>query len=656
MKRKNGYFNFILKNTPFLYFMLVILFGIWMCFFNLFAGIVLIALSIAMTLGVLLKNYLRMENMEKYFSSMTQTDDKFDVTRGVMVAMVAVSTDGKITWWNDVFEEICPTVAMHDGITTHISAITMDTLCKMQTGEEKRIEHNNRCYMMVNVPFKADNASDSAFVITLSDITEKEQLKKMASDGRTVVAHILIDNYDELVTDDGNDASYQAEKEIEKLVFDWGKNLGGSIRRMEKGKYLCILNAGMLEKIKASKFDILEKVKTLGGESVIEPTLSIGVGIDGADINEIDFFAKTALDMALGRGGDQAVVKDGNNFTYYGGKSRETEKRTKVKARIKALALVSLIDECENVIVMGHNYADADAFGSSVALACVAMARGKQAKVLIETYDSTVKYIMRNFEKNQTHWSLFVNKMQARELVREKTLVIVCDTHRRSLVASTEVLDMAETVVLIDHHRRSEDFITNTDLTYHEPSASSTCEMITEMFQYIGRSGINSEVAEAIYAGILVDTNDFIYKTGVRTFEAVAYLKKLGADTVNIKKCMKETMEAYNERARIVSSVEVYKNGIGISKVYTETEAQEVLAKAANDILNLEGITVSFVIAPTSTNAVSISGRSYGDFNVQVICEMLGGGGHMLAGAVRIEDCDVDKAEEMLMDALKKYE
>lgn len=648
MNKRNGLFNLILKNGLFIYCLLVVICGIGVCFYNLMVGVLLILLS-----GVILSTSLLGENTRRktsfrYYSSMAQVNDKFDITKGVTQAMISVGTDGKINWWNDAFEKICPSVTMHDGITIHMPKITMDLLSKMEDGKEEKIEHKDKCYLLTNVPFKADSAIDSAFVLTLSDITELEKFKKDARDSRTVIAHVLIDNYDELLTEEGDDVSYQAEKEIEAAIFEWVKLLGGSVRHLEKGRYQCLFNSSMLDLIKESKFDILEKVKVLGAGSAIEPTLSIGVGIEGSDINEIDVFAKAALDMALGRGGDQAVIKEGGNFSYFGGKNRETEKRTKVKARVKALALLRLIDESDNVIVMGHVNADADSFGASVAIACVAMARGKQSKVLLETYDSTVKTLLKNFEKNQTHWGLFVNKMQARELMREKTLVVVCDTHRRSLVASTEILDLASSVVLIDHHRRSEEFILNTDLLYHEPFASSSCEMVSEMLQYMGRGGINSEIAEAMYAGILVDTNSFIYKTGVRTFEAAAYLKRLGADTINVKKIFRESAESYRERADIVENAVIYENNVAISRIYTLGTKQEIIAKAANDILELEDVVASFVIAPANESMVIVSGRSYGDVNIQLIAEALGGGGHMLAGAAQLEDVSVDETEEML--------
>lgn len=651
MNKKSGIFNLILKNGIYLYCILVALCSIGICFYNIFVGLLLGAVSVVTFAVNFVKDARDLKATMKYYSSMADVNDKFDITKGVTIAMISVGTDGKINWWNDAFLKICPDISMHDGITTHIPAITMDLLVKMESGAECGIEHEDKCYILTNVPFKADNATDSAFVVTLKDVTELEKYKKEARDLRTVIAHVLIDNYDELLTEEGDDVSYQAEKEIETLIFEWVKGLGGSVRHVEKGRYMCLFNSEMLEKIKDTKFDVLEKAKMRGAGSAIEPTLSIGVGIGGSDISEIDIFAKTALDMALGRGGDQAVIKDGGNFEYFGGKSRETEKRTKVKARVKALALLGLVEESDNVIVMGHINADADAFGASVALACIAMAKGKQSKVLLESYDSTVKALLKSFEEHHTHSNLFVNKMQARELIREKTLVIVCDTHRRSLVAYPELLDEAGQLVLIDHHRRSEEFISNTDLLYHEPFASSSCEMVAEMLQYIGRGGINAEIAEAMYAGILVDTNNFIYKTGVRTFEAAAYLKRLGADTVNVRKNFRESTESYGDRADIVMSTELYKEFIGIGKAQYSVK-QDIMAKAANDILEFENIIASFVLSPVNEETVAVSCRSYGDINVQLIAEKLGGGGHMLASAAHIEAASLEEAEEKLKHAI----
>ncbi len=250
---------------------------------------------------------------------------------------------------------------------------------------------------------------------------------------------------------------------------------------------------------------------------------------------------------------------------------------------------------------------------------------------------------------------IFIGKQQIKEYMTEKTLLIVCDTHRRSLAAAPELIDEAKTIVLIDHHRRSEDFILNTDLLYHEPFASSSCEMVAEMLQYMGRAGIDSEIAEAMYAGMLVDTNNFVFKTGARTFEAAAYLKRMGADTMRVKALFKESMTSYTERAQIVSDAVMYRGSMAVSKVYSNTVRQETIAKAANDLLEIEGVSASFVVAKQQGAMTRISGRSLGDVNIQMIMEKLGGGGHMLQGAAQIDDVYVDEAEARLKAAIDEY-
>jgi c-di-AMP phosphodiesterase-like protein len=283
------------------------------------------------------------------------------------------------------------------------------------------------------------------------------------------------------------------------------------------------------------------------------------------------------------------------------------------------------------------------------------MAKGRNAKIVMETCDSTVKAIMKNFEQSRTHSGLFIGRTQAREMVNDKTLVIICDTHRKNMTAYPELIDLASTIVLIDHHRRSEDFILNTDLLYHEPFASSSCEMVAEMLQYMGRCGTDAEIAEAMYAGMVVDTNNFVFKTGARTFEAAAYLKRLGADPMRVKRVFRESMKSYTERAQIVSDAVMYRESIAISKVYSNSVLQETIAKAANDLLEIEGVSASFVIAKLQGAGISISGRSLGDVNIQMITEKLGGGGHMLQGAAQLESVYVDEAEDRLKAAIDEY-
>ncbi|MCD8049518.1 MAG: DHH family phosphoesterase [Clostridia bacterium] len=654
MNRKTQIVNLTLKHKAVIYCAIVMILGVGVCIVSLPLGLALEIVSLVMVSGSLFDMAAAIKSSEAYYAKMDAGEGRFDITKGVTLPMAAIGTDGKITWWNEAFAKICPHIVMHEGITDVFDTLTVDILLSMKK-ETRKLIYEDRTYEMKCVQFKAQNASDSAFVITLRDMTDFEKAKEEADNSRTVIAQILIDNYDEVFGDVGDDVSYQTEKAIDAIIFEWAKELGGSAKHFDKERYFCVFNAKMLSEMKKRRFDVLDKVKEIETGISIQPTLSMGIGVDGADIYEVDMFAKAALDMALGRGGDQAVIKDAENFSYYGGKNRETEKRARVKARVKAQALVRLIEQSENVLVMGHTYADTDAFGAATALAVAAMARGKQAKVIMESYDSTVRATLKNFEKNKTHFGLFITRQQARELLNDKTLVIVCDTHRRSLTAAPEIVDDAKTIVLIDHHRRSEEFITNTDLLYHEPSASSSCEMVTEMLQYMGRSGIDAEIAEAMYAGILVDTNNFVFKTAARTFEAAAYLKRLGADTIRVQSIFKESMTSYTERAQIVSDAQMYRENMAISKVYSNTVSSEIIAKAANDLLEIEGVSASFVVAKTQGATTRISGRSLGSVNIQMIMEKLGGGGHMLQGAAQLEDVYVDEAETRLKAAIDSY-
>ncbi len=653
--KKTEILNLIIKNRYFIYCALVAVLGLCLCLVNVVIGVLLTVFSLAMIGCSFFDRLAVKKTNEEYYAKMTEDAGKggFDITRGVTLPMVSVGTDGKINWWNKAFSKICPNVVMHDGITDIFEEITPEILTELKG--EKKIRYGQSLYLLTCVPFKAESAEDSAFVVTLQDVTEFEAAKEKAENSRPVIAQVLIDNYDEIIGEASDDVSYQTEKAIDSLLYEWTRSLGGSVRHLDKERYFCVFDAKMLEEMRKLKFDILDKVKEINSSNSIQPTLSIGIGVDGSDINETDAFAKAALDMALGRGGDQAVIKDGQSFIYYGGKNRETEKRAKVKARVKAQALARLIEQSEKVLIMGHEYADADAFGAATALAAASMSRGRTAKVILDTFDSTVAAVLKNFEKSQTHMGIFIGKQQIKEYMTDKTLLIVCDTHRRSLAAAPELIDEAKTIVLIDHHRRSEDFILNTDLLYHEPFASSSCEMVAEMLQYMGRVGIDSEIAEAMYAGMLVDTNNFVFKTGVRTFEAAAYLKRMGADTMRVKALFKESMTSYTERAQIVSDAVMYRGSMAVSKVYSNTVRQETIAKAANDLLEIEGVSASFVVAKQQGAMTRISGRSLGDVNIQMIMEKLGGGGHMLQGAAQIDDVYVDEAEARLKAAIDEY-
>jgi len=356
--------------------------------------------------------------------------------------------------------------------------------------------------------------------------------------------------------------------------------------------------------------------------------------------------------MALGRGGDQVVIRENGKFKYFGGNSKETEKRTKVKARIMAHNLRELMEASDNVLVMGHRDSDADAVGAAIGIASLANFAKKDAKIVLTTRDDTVSLLLKKIEENHYHDNMFIGKNGVKEFITPKTLLIICDTHIPEYTEMPELLESIKTKVVIDHHRRSESFISNADLMYHEPFASSTCEMVAEIMQYFANHySVSTVDAEALYLGIAVDTKNFTFKTGVRTFEAAAYLRAAGVDTLHVKKLLRRTIENHKLKASIVTEAQLYRDNIAIS-LYSGVVPHLVIASAADEMLEINDIKASFVVARSESNNVMISGRSLGEINVQVVLEKLGGGGHMMVAGAQIEGVSVSDASDILKKAI----
>ena len=356
--------------------------------------------------------------------------------------------------------------------------------------------------------------------------------------------------------------------------------------------------------------------------------------------------------MALGRGGDQSVIRENGKFRYFGGNSKETEKQTKVKARVMARNLRELIENSDNVLIMGHRNSDADAIGAAIGVASMANHLKKDAKVLLMTKDVTVKMLLKKIEDNHYHDGMFINKAGLKEYITPKTLLVICDTHIPEYTEMPELIEHIKTKVVIDHHRRSESFVENADLVYHEPFSSSTCEMVTELMQYFSNHfSVSTVDAEALYAGIAVDTKNFTFKTGVRTFEAAAYLRNAGVDTLHVKKLFRETIDNYKLKACIVTEAQLYSNNIAIS-LFSGVVPHIVVAEAADEMLEINDIKASFVVARADDGTVIISGRSLGEVNVQVILEKLGGGGHMMTAGAQLVGTSVADVGEMLKNAI----
>ncbi len=620
--------------------------------------------EIALTVGIIAFEVFHVQKSQKEFLKYTQHLDFClnDNSRGSLLnypaPLIITDMDGKINWYNDWFNLAVNEEDIY-GRDVHqlIPDISISKL--LENDEKSHIKltiGENHYEIWGNVVGGRKGQSNSLVVIYFIDKTEEVRIAKLREDEFIIESIVIIDNYDEVLkeTPDTNHGALIGE--IEQKVNAWVALGNGVMRKYERDKFFVFFSNKEFEKILGNKFSVLDEVRNINHENKIPATLSIGVGKSGADISENDKFARLAIDMALGRGGDQVVIRDNVNFTFFGAKTREVEKRTKVKARVVAHALRELVDHSSKVLIMGHSGSDMDSMGASIGLFKAVKSRNKDAYIVVDAEKTNAKMLVQEFKTIPQYEDAFISGEHALNIYENDTLVIVVDVHRPGMVECPELLQHAKNVVLIDHHRRSEDFIENAMLTYHEPYASSTCEMITEILQYLqDNERLTKQEAEALYAGIFMDTKGFTFKAGVRTFEAASYLRRMGVDTVNVRRLFKTDIDCYVAKAEIISSAVVYRDNIALSYLYEECPNMAVtVAQAADELLNISGIEASFVLAKQG-NRVLISGRSLEKVNVQVILEKLGGGGHITIAGAQIEDADIERADELLKEAIDEF-
>ncbi|MFT9055482.1 MAG: DHH family phosphoesterase [Ethanoligenens sp.] len=488
---------------------------------------------------------------------------------------------------------------------------------------------------------------------------ENTELKNIADEfreSRPVIAMIMIDNYDELMQNAREGEKVSIVSQIEKELVRWVSGTTGFLRHADRDKYLFIFEERHLRKIVESRFDILDGVRKIVAGEHMPATLSIGVGRGGKTFGQAEEMARQALDMALGRGGDQAAVKTSNGFEFYGGVSKAVEKRTKVKTRIIASALAELIDGSDNVLIMGHRNGDLDSLGAAVALRKACISRGRDARIVVDLKTCLAAGFAEQLRQNEEGYAdAFIAPEECLMLVMRKTLLIVVDTHRKGFVESQELYRVARTVVVIDHHRKMVDFIDNAVIFYHETYASSSSEMVAELMQYIADSAVTSVEASALLAGMTLDTRNFSVRTGVRTFEAAGYLRRKGADTARVKQLFAGSMGDYQKRTALVSSARINK-GCAIA-MYTgepDPDIKLIAPQAADDLLTISGVQASFVLYADG-NGTAMSARSMGAVNVQLVMETLGGGGHLTMAGAQLPDVPPAEAGERLEQALARY-
>ncbi|MFT4414569.1 DHH family phosphoesterase [Fredinandcohnia humi] len=492
------------------------------------------------------------------------------------------------------------------------------------------------------------------------DVTEQIEIEQLYEAERTVLGVIFLDNYDEVTQGMDDQRKSALNSQVTSLLNNWAHDNGVFLKRTSSERFIAVLNEDILAQLEKTKFTILDDVRENTAKESVPLTLSIGIGIGVPTLPELGAAAQSSLDLALGRGGDQVAIKLPNGkVKFYGGKTNPMEKRTRVRARVISHALKEIVSESDKVIIMGHKYPDMDAIGASIGILKVAQMNHKEGYIVLNPneIDSGVGRLLEEVKEHSELWSYFITPEQALEILTYNTLLVVVDTHKPSLVIEEKLLSKIDKVVVIDHHRRGEEFIQSPLLVYMEPYASSTAELVTELLEYQPkRKKIDMLEATALLAGIIVDTKSFTLRTGSRTFDAASYLRAQGADTVLVQKFLKEDINHFKKRARLIESAFVYKNGIAIAKGNEdETYDQVMIAQAADALLSMNDVVASFVISVRHDLQVGISARSLGDINVQIIMEGLGGGGHLTNAATQLENTTIEQAEERLLTVIDEY-
>ncbi|MBU8881265.1 DHH family phosphoesterase [Bacillus sp. FJAT-29790] len=492
------------------------------------------------------------------------------------------------------------------------------------------------------------------------DVTEQKEIEKMYREERTVLSIIFLDNYDELTQGMDDQTRSSLNNIVTSILNKWATDNGVFLKRISSERFIAIFNEQILQFLEKEKFTILDEVREITSKQNVPLTLSIGVGTGVSSLPELGILAQSSLDLALGRGGDQVAIKQTNGkVKFFGGKTNPVEKRTRVRARVIAHALKELITESDKVIIMGHKHPDMDAIGAAIGIQKIAQMNQREGYVVInfQEIDIGIQRLMKEIQKNEILFSKFISPAQALEMATDDTLLVVVDTHKPSMVIEEKLIHKLDNIIVIDHHRRAEEFIKNPLLVYMEPYASSTAELVTELLEYQPKHGkIEMLEATALLAGIIVDTKSFSLRTGSRTFDAASYLRAQGADTVLVQKFLKEDVDNYIKRAKLIEKVNFYREGIAIAMGMPDEEIHQVLiAQTADTLLTLDGVVASFVISKRSEHVIGVSARSLGDINVQVIMENLEGGGHLTNAATQLTDVSLDEVEERLKAAIDEY-
>lgn len=654
---------------PLLLTLLFAAMDVWMYFLNTMAGILCTAF-VAVYFVVVLIVYRRnkpiilnelIDFATQYGTVQKRLLDEFEIPYAMM------DHAGKLLWMNKQFSELSgKEKSYHKSVATIFPQITRELLEKeelleLQIEKDERVYRASICKIhfaeMLGESSSIETGDKEQFLLVmyLFDETMLTKYRIENQEMQMVPALVYIDNYDEVLDSVEEVKQSLLVALVDRKVNKFFSNVDGLVKKTEKDKYFVVFQHKYLAAMEEEKFSLLEEVKTIKVGNEMSVTLSMGIGYVGNDYTKNYEQSRMAIDLALGRGGDQVVVKTTDRISYFGGSNRRVDKTTRVKARVKALALREIMISKDKFFVMGHSIADVDSFGAAVGIYCAARQLGKKAQIVIDEVNTTLRPIKECFTtENGYPEDMFISSLQAIEELDSHTALIVVDTNRPNYTECPTLLNRAKTIVVFDHHRQGEDVIKNTVLAYTEPYASSTCEMIAEVLQYFDEDiKLSAAEADAIYAGILIDTNNFVTKTGVRTFEAAAYLRRCGAEVTRVRKKLRNDMDAYKARAEAVRHAEVYRGAYAISVCPADNIESPTVAcaQASNELLNIIGIKASFVLTEYHEK-IFISARSIDEINVQLIMERMGGGGHMNSAGAQLTGCTVEQAKRTIENTL----
>ena len=637
-----------------LYALLAIPFQPWLAAAELAAAIGLYAWFVR-------SSRARQKKILQYIDSITgsvDTASKSTLINSPLPIMVFRPDTGEVIWSNEDFLQLA-------GVREHLFEMKVDDavphfptswLLEGKSRCPDRVEMNGRRFQVYGSLQRAKGRSAQGLVATTYwvDVTESDSLRERYSATRPVMALIQVDNYDDLMKACPDTQRSAILAQIDEKLGQWTEGVGVLVKT-QRDHYLFLFEEEHFEHFAAEKFAVLDSIRAVKVAEGLNPTLSIGVGKDADSIAELYKGANLSLEMALSRGGDQAVVRTRQDFSFYGGRTKTAEKRTKVKSRVMANALGELMEDAKQIYIMGHSYADMDALGAAAGLMCIARKRRRKAQIIIDQDNNAAQLVLAQLRKLPEYAGAFVDKQEAFLRLQPGTLLIVVDTNRPDFVEAPQVLESCNRVAVIDHHRRAASYIENAALNFHEPYASSASELVTELLQDLCEpSEVLREEAEALLAGIVLDTKHFALRTGGRTFEAAAFLRRAGADTTDVQRYFQNDLDDVVKRYDILRRAEILPSGIAVAAIPEDGVDRVAAAQAADELLTLRGVKASFVLCRKGAGVI-LSGRSLGEVNVQVILEALGGGGNSTTAGGQIAEGDVAEVRAKLLDVIEAY-